>query len=168
MAALPVGKGYTPAQWEAWFAANTNPANPRYTGNAKAGSTQLAGKTWAQVYAALYAYGQTLKPKATPDEAGASTEALAGLEALGVAAGTAATGAAGATSSSATGLEKASYLPSWADGLAAFLSALTSAATWIRVVKVVTGGALLIIGVAHMTGASNAVAQAARKVPLPV
>lgn len=49
-----------------------------------------------------------------------------------------------------------------------FFGALTSANTWIRVAKVVIGGALLIIGIAHITGASNAVADAARKVPLPV
>lgn len=49
-----------------------------------------------------------------------------------------------------------------------FFAALTQANTWIRVAKVAVGGALLIIGLAHMTGASNAVASAARKVPLPV
>jgi hypothetical protein len=46
--------------------------------------------------------------------------------------------------------------------------ALTQASTWIRVAKVVAGGALLIIGLAHITGAGNAVAATARKVPLPV
>lgn len=46
--------------------------------------------------------------------------------------------------------------------------ALTQANTWIRVAKVVFGGVLLIIGIAHITGAGNAVASAARKVPLPI
>lgn len=49
-----------------------------------------------------------------------------------------------------------------------FFSDLTSANTWIRVAKVVAGGMLLIIGLAHMTGVSGAAANAARKVPLPV
>lgn len=46
--------------------------------------------------------------------------------------------------------------------------ALTSKNLWIRAAKILLGGALLLIGVAHMTGASGAAATAARKVPLPV
>lgn len=38
----------------------------------------------------------------------------------------------------------------------------------IRSAKVIIGGALIIIGIAHMTGAANAVANAARKIPLPI
>lgn len=56
-------------------------------------------------------------------------------------------------------------------GLAAigdFFQRLTQANTWIRVGKVIAGGALLLIGLAHITGAGNAVATAARKVPVPV
>jgi hypothetical protein len=53
-------------------------------------------------------------------------------------------------------------------GLSAFFSALTQSSTWIRVAKVVIGGTLLIVGIAHITGAGGAVATAARKVPVPV
>lgn len=49
-----------------------------------------------------------------------------------------------------------------------FFGALTQAATWIRLAKVVFGGGLLIIGLAHITGASNSLATAARKVPVPI
>lgn len=49
-----------------------------------------------------------------------------------------------------------------------FLTALSSSNTWIRVAKVVIGGVLLIVGIVHITGADNAVASAARKVPLPI
>jgi len=49
-----------------------------------------------------------------------------------------------------------------------FFGALTQSSTWIRVAKVIVGGVLLIIGLAHMTGAGNAIAAVARKVPLPV
>lgn len=49
-----------------------------------------------------------------------------------------------------------------------FFGALTSANTWIRAAKVIVGGTLLIIGIAHMTGSDQAVAQVARKVPLPI
>ena len=54
------------------------------------------------------------------------------------------------------------------DAIGAFFSKLGEANTWIRVAKVITGGVLLIIGLAHLTGAGNAVASAARKVPVPV
>jgi hypothetical protein len=49
-----------------------------------------------------------------------------------------------------------------------FFSTLTQPDTWIRVAKVIIGGTLLIIGIAHITGASDAVSTAARKAPLPV
>lgn len=49
-----------------------------------------------------------------------------------------------------------------------FFGALGQSNTWIRVAKVLIGGVLLIVGLVHITGASNAVANAARKVPLPV
>jgi hypothetical protein len=49
-----------------------------------------------------------------------------------------------------------------------FFAALTQANTWIRVAKVLGGGLLLVIGIAHITGAGNAVAQTARKVPVPI
>lgn len=54
------------------------------------------------------------------------------------------------------------------DAIGAFFNKLGEANTWIRVAKVLVGGVLLIIGLAHMTGAGNAVATTARKVPLPV
>lgn len=169
MAGLPTGQGLTAAQWEAWFTANTTKGNPKYTGTAKAGGTvPLAGKTWAQVYAALYATGQTLTPKQTPDQIGTATEQLALEEALGLTIGAAEVTAGQGIGAVGTGVSTASFLPPWADGLANFLSALTSPALWIRVAKIVVGGALLLIGVAHMTGADNAVASAARKVPLPI
>lgn len=49
-----------------------------------------------------------------------------------------------------------------------FFATLTQKNLWVSVLKVTVGGALLIIGLAHMTGAGNVVAVAARKVPVPV
>jgi O6-methylguanine-DNA--protein-cysteine methyltransferase len=49
-----------------------------------------------------------------------------------------------------------------------FFSALSQKNTWVRVLKIMVGGTLVIVGLAHMTGASNAVATAARNVPIPV
>lgn len=49
-----------------------------------------------------------------------------------------------------------------------FFGALTQSATWIRVVKVIVGGVMLVVGIAHMSGASGKIAETARKVPLPI
>jgi hypothetical protein len=45
-----------------------------------------------------------------------------------------------------------------------FFSVLESKNLWIRAAKVIVGGGLVLIGIAHMTGADNAVAQTARRV----
>jgi hypothetical protein len=84
------------------------------------------------------------------------------------------TGAAAA----GTGIPGVSIAPSGAvttsnplAGLAAigqFFTSLGEVNTWIRVAKVLAGGLLLVIGLVHITGADNAIATAARKVPLPV
>lgn len=52
--------------------------------------------------------------------------------------------------------------------IGAFFAALSEANTWIRVAKVVIGGTLVVVGLAHITGADNAVAKAARRIPLPL
>jgi hypothetical protein len=61
-----------------------------------------------------------------------------------------------------------SQILSGLDAIGAFFNNLGLASTWIRVAKVVIGGTLVVIGIAHMTGASNAIASTARKVPLPI
>ena len=66
---------------------------------------------------------------------------------------------------------QAGSIPNPLSGLAAigaFFGALGEANTWIRVAKVAVGGLLLIIGLVHITGAGNAAANIARKVPLPI
>ncbi|HEX5494521.1 MAG TPA: hypothetical protein VFX70_08130, partial [Mycobacteriales bacterium] len=65
------------------------------------------------------------------------------------------------------GLTPANPIPGLAQ-VGDFFAALTQANTWIRVAKVLGGGLLLVIGIAHITGAGNAVATAARKVPVPI
>ena len=49
------------------------------------------------------------------------------------------------------------------DAIGAFFGGLTSANLWIRVLKGGIGAALLIVGVAHMTGADKAVGGAVGK-----
>jgi hypothetical protein len=62
-------------------------------------------------------------------------------------------GAAGtALGATATGVETASYVPSWASGLAGLLAALTSKNTWLRVVEVTIGALLLAVGLNKVLG----------------
>jgi hypothetical protein len=49
-----------------------------------------------------------------------------------------------------------------------FFNALGQANLWNRAAKVVIGSALLIIGIAHITGSDHIIMQTARKVPLPI
>lgn len=58
-----------------------------------------------------------------------------------------------------------------ASGLAAigdFITTLETAATWERVAKVVLGAALILVGMAKLTGATGAIKSAAGKVPVIV
>jgi hypothetical protein len=55
-----------------------------------------------------------------------------------------------------------------AAGISQLTGYLVEGATWMRLAKIVIGGALVLIGVAHMTGASGVIAETARKVPLPI
>lgn len=48
-----------------------------------------------------------------------------------------------------------------------FFGALTQSNTWIRLAKIITGGVLVIVCLAHMTGADNAIANTARRIPAP-
>jgi hypothetical protein len=88
----------------------------------------------------------------------------------GLTAAGAATGAA--QNQAITGAVKGAIeITSWQQGLEAigkFFASLGKANTWIRISKVLIGGVLLIVGISHMTGTQNAVAAAARKVPLPI
>lgn len=43
---------------------------------------------------------------------------------------------------------------------------LTQANTWVRLAKIVVGGALVIAGVIHLSGAGNAVKDVAGKIPI--
>jgi hypothetical protein len=54
------------------------------------------------------------------------------------------------------------------NAIGAFFNSLGKSGTWIRVAKVVFGGALLVVGLVHITGISGAAANVARKVPLPI
>jgi hypothetical protein len=126
-----------------------------------AAKTPYEGKNASQLYAQIEAQN----PKAPPHDIAVAVADLLLSSGIGSAVGTGTNEGFGAISDFAQAAgNSANYLPS----LTSLLSALTSANTWIRVAKVVVGGALVLIGVAHMTGASGAVSTVARKVPLPV
>lgn len=55
-----------------------------------------------------------------------------------------------------------------ASDVAGFLSGVTSVNLWLRVGKVAIGGALLIIGLAHMTGMDSTVSKVTRHLPIPL
>jgi hypothetical protein len=55
---------------------------------------------------------------------------------------------------------------SWETELGQFLSAISSENTWVRVAKVLIGGAMLLVGIAKLTGAGGVAAKAVRIAPL--
>lgn len=126
--------------------------------------TPYEGKNASQIYAYLSARN----PGASPHDLAVATADLLLSSAVGSTVGAAASTAGAAVGDAAAGISQASFLPSWADGLAGLLSALTARNLWIRAAKVVIGGALVLVAFAHMTGADNAIAATARKAPLPV
>lgn len=113
----------------------------------------------------LYAYLAKENPSASPYDIAVAVSDLLLSSGFASAVGAGADESEQLTQDTASGLESASYLPSFEAGI---LGALTSKNTWIRVAKVVIGGALLIIGLAHITGADNVIANTARKVPVIV
>jgi len=148
--AAPPLTGFTDADTVSYISGQL-PASKRasYVAYYRAALAQDPAITPFQAYAA-WATGETVA---------AGVAGVAGVE-------------VGIPQAAATGAEKAvSTLTApltGIDAIGAFFNDLGSANTWIRVAKVVVGGVLLIVGLVHITGADNAVADAARKVPLPI
>jgi hypothetical protein len=53
---------------------------------------------------------------------------------------------------------------SWEQAITGFFGALTDANTWVRVLKIVVGGGLMLIAVSKMTGAGSVIS----KIPVPI
>jgi hypothetical protein len=64
----------------------------------------------------------------------------------------------------ATGV--ATGIPSWEGAIGTFLGDLTSASLWVRIAKVLIGGAMLLVGIAKLTGAGGIAAKAVKVAPL--
>lgn len=162
-AGIPIGQGFTEAQWITWFqgVVKDNPKMPAYTAvGAKTTTGQsITGLTWDQVYAALYTAGQKTSPPQTPDVIAEDTIALMQTEATASGIGTTVTYtgtyATGAVEAAVAGAsEAANSIPgvSALNAIQGFITGLTSANLWIRVAKMVVGSAMLLIGLAKLTG----------------
>lgn len=74
-------------------------------------------------------------------------------------------GAAGtAVGDTATGIETATIVPTWADGLTSFLAALTSENTWIRVAETTIGILLIVTCLMKLSGAGGDITDIAKLV----
>jgi hypothetical protein len=123
----------------------------------------FAGMTATQVYQAL----KTANPKATPLAIGRGvTEIWIGGGLSGAISGVLQTLGL-AVQATDTGIAKTQFAPVT---LGDFLSALSSANTWIRVAKVAIGGTIVIVGLAKLTGADKSLggitAKAVKAAPL--
>jgi hypothetical protein len=112
----------------------------------------------------MYAKLATAYPTATPQQRGSTVYQVWLGAGLAQAVGEAAIAGGTATGAVATGV--ATGLPSWEGQIGAFLAALSSANTWIRVAKVIAGSAILIVGLAKLTGADQRAAPLAKAVKL--
>lgn len=143
MAAPALAANATEAQALAYLSANFKNT---YT---NAASTPYQGKNASQIYA--YLKGES--PSATPYQLAQLTADLLLSSALGGTIGAAASTAGQAIGDVATGVSTASFLPSWADGLANLLGDLENGALWLRVAEGVLGIVLIAIGLARITKA---------------
>jgi hypothetical protein len=134
--------GYYPGMWNKLRTPNKGVTFPY---------PQYNGKTYGAIASSILAS----EPNDTPESIaqGVAGQYLADETANAITTGVGT--AASALGDVATGVETASIVPSWSDGLAGFLADLTSGNLWIRAGKVVLGGAILIVGLAKLTGADQ-------------
>jgi hypothetical protein len=115
---------------------------------------------------AVVMYGKlaTAYPKATPQQRGSTVYQVWLGAGLAQAVGESAIAGGAATGAVAQGV--ATGLPSWEGAIGNFIAALSSASTWIRVVKVLAGSVILIVGLAKLTGADQHTAALGKAVKL--
>jgi len=103
----------------------------------------------------MYEALKTAYPDATPLQRGSTVYQTWLVDGIGSAVGQVIGASGAAVGDVATGVETAQIVPSWSTGLAQFLADIGSRNLWLRVGKVVVGVALIIIGVAQLTHATN-------------
>jgi hypothetical protein len=134
--------GYYPGMWSKVRTPNSGVTFPY---------PQYNGQTYSQIATSIL----SSEPGESPEQIAQGVAGQYLQDEAANALDTSVTGAAGALGDVATGIQTASIVPSWADGLAGFLSDLTSANLWIRVAKIGLGGAILLVGLAKLTGADQ-------------
>lgn len=107
------------------------------------------GDSALQMYQALRA----AYPASTPLQRGATVYKAWLVNGLGSAVQKIVGADSAALGATATGIQTASYVPSWSDGLAELLANLASGALWIRVGEVALGLILVAVGLARVTSA---------------
>lgn len=142
--------------------------------NAKAGASQQQEPTvfqWANAKAAPTVATANITGLAAitggPYRTKAAAKAAAGTGSPGIPG----TGPGGPGTSTSTVDSSNGHLPHLPDPLTAiggFIAALETASTWERVAKVVLGAALILVGMAKLTGATGALKSVAGKVPVIV
>ncbi len=137
--------------------------------DAKLISTSNSGPEYSALiangaYAGQQRYQGPFTTETAAKEAPAGGESTAQQIAAGLEAGNAAAWRDRPSSVPGVGTNPLAGLASIGD----FFSRLTQSNTWIRIGKVIIGGGLVLVGLAHITGISGAAADYARKVPLPV
>jgi hypothetical protein len=147
------------AFWLKTFAAYPGTVTPAWVAS-NADLKPYQGKTAVGLYNALAAK----YPTASPQQIGSTVYQVWLGAGATQAIGDIATATGAATGAVATGV--ATGLPSWETAIGTFLGALSSASTWIRVAKVTIGGAMLLVGIAKLTGAGGVAAKAVKIAPL--
>lgn len=161
--ATPLPKPTTPEAFKAYLNAHVNGGKPVGGGSAYKGAT--VGDQWLAFYADKHGQYGAKFTLAQYEEAFLAyiTTALLNTDLqAGISGG--ATAAAQAGAGAAQG-----GLSLYQNSIFQFLGQLSSANLWIRVAKVIVGGALLIVGAAKLTGADKQVAtlgKAVAKAPL--
>jgi hypothetical protein len=97
-------------------------------------------------------------PSASPQQRGSTVYQVWLGEGITQAVGQIAVATGAATGAAAQGV--ATGIPSWEGGIGSFLGDLTSANLWIRAAKIGIGGAILIVGLAKLTGSDQKLGKA--------
>lgn len=168
----------TPAQYQAnWptpaaFAAFAN----QYLAvlpPATASSHGATGTTAGAQFTSYYAWARRKDPAASLGQIEEAFTILSVGSGLSAGIGSAVTGTGAALGQIATGTaigtaQATQTITSPLQAVQNFLAALSSSALWLRVAKVVIGGALLLIGLARMSGADKVADAVTRHVPIPI
>lgn len=134
--------------------ASSRPKDARLVSTPDSGSeynTLLSGGT----YGNMARYQGPFTSKSAAEQAPPGGGSLGDVIGAGAAAGV----------GNATGLGNISNPLSGLAAIGDFFSRLTESSTWIRAAKILVGGAILLIGIAHVTGMEGKIGDLARKVP---